>query len=54
MMPSRWDMSLSAPEVQLSDDLLDKIDEIVSPRQNVNSADAGWSNPALEPAARRR
>ena len=45
---------LSAPDVTLSDDVLDKIDEIVPPGVNVNPADAGWSNPALEPAARRR
>ena len=34
--------------------MLDKIDEIVPPGVNVNPADAGWSNPALEPEARRR
>jgi aryl-alcohol dehydrogenase-like predicted oxidoreductase len=45
---------LGAPEVTLGDDVLDKIDEIVPPAVNVNPADAGWSNPALEPAARRR
>jgi aryl-alcohol dehydrogenase-like predicted oxidoreductase len=45
---------LSAADVQLSDDVLDRIDEIVPPGVNVNPADAGWSNPALEPSARRR
>ncbi|MEA2190599.1 MAG: hypothetical protein QOI73_720 [Solirubrobacteraceae bacterium] len=45
---------LGADEVQLSDDVLDRIDEIVAPGTNVNPADAGWSNPALTPAARRR
>ncbi len=45
---------LRAAEVQLSDDVLDRIDEIVPPGVNVNPADAGWQNPALEPAARRR
>ncbi len=45
---------LGAPDVTLSDDVLDKIDEIVPPGVNVNPADAGWSNPALEPEARRR
>jgi aryl-alcohol dehydrogenase-like predicted oxidoreductase len=44
---------LSASEVQLSDDVLDRIDEIVPPGVNLNPADGGWSNPALEPAARR-
>ena len=45
---------LSAADVTLSDEVLDKIDEIVPPGVNVNPADGGWSNPALEPAARRR
>jgi aryl-alcohol dehydrogenase-like predicted oxidoreductase len=45
---------LSAAEVELSDELLDKIDEIVPPGVNLNAADAGWQNPALAPAARRR
>jgi len=45
---------LSAAEVTLSDDVLDKIDEIVPPGVNLNPTDAGWSNPALEPAGLRR
>ncbi len=45
---------LSAAEVELSDDVLDRIDEIVPPGINLNPGDAGWQNPALEPAARRR
>ncbi len=45
---------LPAAEVELSDELLDRIDEIVPPGVNVNPADQGWQNPALEPAARRR
>ena len=45
---------LSGAEVELSDDLLDRIDEIVPPGTNVNPADTGWQNPGLEPAARRR
>ena len=45
---------LGAVDVQLDDALLDRIDAIVPPGQNVNPADAGWTNPALEPAARRR
>jgi hypothetical protein len=40
--------------VELSDEVLDKIDAIVPPGTNVNPADGGWANPALEPAARRR
>jgi aryl-alcohol dehydrogenase-like predicted oxidoreductase len=45
---------LGAADVQLDDALLDRIDEIVAPGTNVNPVDAGWSNPYLEPAARRR
>jgi aryl-alcohol dehydrogenase-like predicted oxidoreductase len=45
---------LGASEVELSSDVLDRVDEIVAPGTNVNAADSGWQNPALEPAARRR
>ena len=45
---------LTAADVVLSEDVLDRIDEIVPPGVNVNSADGGWPNPGLEPAARRR
>ncbi len=45
---------LGAADVTLSDDVLDSIDEIVPAGVNVNPADGGWSNPALEPGARRR
>ena len=45
---------LTAADVALSDDVLDRIDEIVPPGVNLNPADGGWPNPALEPAARRR
>jgi aryl-alcohol dehydrogenase-like predicted oxidoreductase len=45
---------LGAAEVALDDAILDRIDEIVAPGTNVNPADGGWQNPALEPAARRR
>ena len=45
---------LDAVDVQLDDALLDRIDEIVAPGTNVNPTDAGWTNPALEAAARRR
>src|SRR5207244_9058910 len=38
---------LTAAEVQLSADVLDRIDEIVAPGTNVNPADAGWQPPAL-------
>jgi hypothetical protein len=45
---------LSAVNVSLTDDLLDRIDEIVPPGVDLNAADAGWQNPALAPEARRR
>jgi aryl-alcohol dehydrogenase-like predicted oxidoreductase len=46
---------LGAPDVVLDDGLLDRIDEIVPPGQNLNPGDAGWEPPALtSPAARRR
>jgi aryl-alcohol dehydrogenase-like predicted oxidoreductase len=45
---------LSAAEIKLSNDVLDRIDEIVTPGTNINPADGGWVSPALQPAARRR
>jgi aryl-alcohol dehydrogenase-like predicted oxidoreductase len=45
---------LTAADVRLADDVLDRIDEIVPPGTTVNPADDGWANPWLAPAARRR
>jgi aryl-alcohol dehydrogenase-like predicted oxidoreductase len=45
---------LGADEVELSDEVLDRIDEIVPPGTNPNPRDAGWENPWLAPEARRR
>lgn len=45
---------LAAADVELSGDVLDRIDKIVPPGLNLNPADGGWVSPALEPAARRR
>ena len=45
---------LTAADVELSADVLDRIDEIVPPGVNVNPTDAGYQNPALTPAALRR
>jgi aryl-alcohol dehydrogenase-like predicted oxidoreductase len=45
---------LTAADVELSDEVLDRIDEIVPPGVNVNLADAGYDNPALQPDALRR
>jgi aryl-alcohol dehydrogenase-like predicted oxidoreductase len=45
---------LSAVDVELSDEVLDQIDKIVTPGVTLNPADNGWASPWLEPAARRR
>jgi aryl-alcohol dehydrogenase-like predicted oxidoreductase len=45
---------LPAADVELSDELLDRVDTIVPPGVNLNPADGGWPNPALESPARRR
>jgi len=45
---------LGAAELELDADVLDAIDAVVAPGVDVNPADAGWSPPGLEPAARRR
>ncbi len=45
---------LPAADVELSDEQLDRIDEIVPPGVNLNEVDGGWANPALDPQARRR
>ncbi|MEW6440357.1 MAG: aldo/keto reductase [bacterium] len=45
---------LGAADARLDDALLNRVDEIVPPGTNLDPADAGWDNPALAPAARRR
>ncbi len=45
---------LGAPDVQLADDLLDRIDEIVPPGANFSTDDAGWVPPSIADAAQRR
>ena len=46
---------LPAADVKLSQDVLDRIDEIVPPGTNPNPGDAGWTNPWLaDPWHRRR
>jgi aryl-alcohol dehydrogenase-like predicted oxidoreductase len=45
---------LGADELELSDEILDRIDAIVPPGVNLDPADAGWDNPFLEPGALRR
>jgi len=45
---------LAAADVVLTDDVLDRIDEIVPPGVTLNPADNGWVSPSLQPAGRRR
>ena len=46
---------LGAASVHLTDDVLDRLDEIVPPGTTLNGADAGWTPPALaDPSLRRR
>ena len=45
---------LAAADVVLSAEVLDRIDEIVPPGITINPADSSFTNPALEPGARRR
>jgi aryl-alcohol dehydrogenase-like predicted oxidoreductase len=45
---------LAGADVQLTDDVLDRIDEIVPPGTNFNPADAGYLPPSLEHASLRR
>ncbi len=48
------DSQLGATDVQLDEALLNRIDEIVAPGLTINPTDAGFTNPALAPSARRR
>jgi aryl-alcohol dehydrogenase-like predicted oxidoreductase len=45
---------LAAADVVLDEAILDRIDEINPPGNTINPADNSWTNPDLEPAARRR
>ena len=45
---------LGAPGITLGTEILDRIDEIVSPGTNLNPADAGWTTPVLGDASQRR
>jgi len=45
---------LGALDVELSDDVLDRVDEIVPPGKNFSWADAGWAPPSLTTAKLRR
>jgi aryl-alcohol dehydrogenase-like predicted oxidoreductase len=53
--PEHLESYLAADGIELSDALLDRIDEIVPPAVTLNVADNAWMNaPSLSPAARRR
>ena len=53
--PEHLESQITAADVTLSDDVLDRIDEIVPPGLDINPADGGWPhNPWLQPGARRR
>jgi aryl-alcohol dehydrogenase-like predicted oxidoreductase len=45
---------LTAVDVTLSDEILDRIDEIVPPGTNLDLETGGWTNPALQKSALRR
>ncbi len=45
---------LGAVDVHLSDEVLDRIDELVPPGTNLNAADGGWTPPALAESSLRR
>ncbi|MHB1987636.1 MAG: aldo/keto reductase [Acidimicrobiales bacterium] len=45
---------LAGAGLSLSDEILDRIDEIVAPGTTLNKADAGWEPPALQQPWRRR
>jgi aryl-alcohol dehydrogenase-like predicted oxidoreductase len=45
---------LAAADVVLADEVLDRIDAINPPGVTINHLDNGWTQPALQPAARRR
>jgi aryl-alcohol dehydrogenase-like predicted oxidoreductase len=45
---------LTAADVTLTDDVLDRIDEIVPPGVTINHTDNGWTQPALQSTHRRR
>jgi aryl-alcohol dehydrogenase-like predicted oxidoreductase len=45
---------LGAADVQLSDDVLDRIDQIVPPGTTISPVDQGWTNPALQSDQLRR
>ena len=45
---------LDGADIRLSDEVLDRIDELVPPGSNVNVADTGWQPASLRRSQRRR
>jgi aryl-alcohol dehydrogenase-like predicted oxidoreductase len=45
---------IGAADVELSDDVLDRVDLIVPPGTTISPVDQGWTNPALQPDQLRR
>jgi aryl-alcohol dehydrogenase-like predicted oxidoreductase len=45
---------IGAAEVELSEEVLDRIDKIVPPGTTISAIDQGWQNPALQPDQLRR
>jgi hypothetical protein len=45
---------LVTADITLGEDVLDRIDEIVSPGRNVGGADPGWAPPSVTDARLRR
>jgi len=45
---------LAGADVRLSNEVLDKIDELVPPGTTINPADTGWAPPSLSRKVRRR
>jgi len=48
------DGQLGAADIRLEAALLDRIDELVPPGTNLNTADAGWTPPAVADTSQRR
>jgi aryl-alcohol dehydrogenase-like predicted oxidoreductase len=51
---SHLESQLPAADVELTDEVLDRIDQIVAPGTTINVADNGWTQPSLTPSYRRR
>jgi aryl-alcohol dehydrogenase-like predicted oxidoreductase len=47
------DSQLAAADIELSDGVLDRVDQINPPGVTINPADNGWVSPAMQPAGRR-